>query len=343
MIRKEVFSEGTVSQFVEFSRLVYEESSIVTSVELVRNKHVLNPDGKSLLLQMLENDVATGRLAMVYRKGANRSSNEILKNPVDLVSIGKNPFGGINLYRATLITESGNNNGGVFHTSNPKSEIFYRKILKEEPVANLSYRTLPLSLPGNKLYLSLLNQVLLFSRYSISMFLGLGARFSKTQILPAKDFKDDEMKTLMSGADDLVLQRDSERIAWRFPKCDKSANYTKIQIYKSGQFHGYLVLRNIESQGYTATAVVDFYSMSLSLFDRSKVYQELMHHAQGKNLIFVIANFENRRIQKTFRFPFVSLPKKFVPQEFPLYSPASNRVISMNRFSYLTLFDLDVM
>jgi hypothetical protein len=343
MIREEVFSETTVTEFVEFSKLVYEEGNLVTNYELVRNKHLLNPDGKSLLFQMVENGVATGRLAVVYRKRANRSSNEILKNPVDLVSIGKHPFGGLNLYRASLRIELGDKFGGVFHTSNPKSEIFYRKILKEIPVAELSYRVIPFSLPGNKRHLFVLNQVLLFSRYSISVLLGLCARFSRIQFSPAEELDNDLMKTLMSGADDLVLQRDSQRIAWRFPKCDESANYKKIEIYKNNQFHGYIVFRNIESQGYTAIAVVDFYSMNLTSFDRSKIYRELIQSVQDENMIFVIANFENREIQKMFRFPFVSLPKRFVPQEFPIYSPSSSKVNGINKLSYLTLFDLDIM
>jgi hypothetical protein len=343
MIREEIFSDAKASEFVDFSKIVYEESSLVTNLELVRNKHLRNPDGKSLLYQILENDVVTGRLAVVYRKGANRSSNDILRNPVDLVSIGKHPFGGINLYRASLKIKDTDNGGGVFHTSNPKSEVFYRKILKEVPVAELSYRAIPLSMPENNLYLNFVNHILFFSRNLITTLLGLGGWFSRIQILLVEDFENDQIETLMSWVKDIVLQRDSERIAWRFPNCDKSAQYKKIELYKNDKFQGYLVLRNIQSQGLSAIAVVDFYFTNLTLFDRCKIYQELMKCTQNENVIFVIANFKNRKIQKMFRFPFIRVPKKFVPQEFPVYSPLSNRVNSINEYSYLTLFDLDVM
>ena len=343
MIREEIFSEATISEFIDFSKLVYEESNSVSNFELVRNKHLLNPDGKSLLYQSIENDVVTGRLAMVYRRGANKSLNQILKNPVDLVSIGKHPFGGLNLYRASLKTECTNNWGGVFHTSNPKSEIFYRKILKEVPIAELSYRAIPLSMQGDKLYLIFMNHVLFLSRNSISTLLKLGGWLSHIQMLPVENFENDQIETLMSGVEDLVLKRDSERIEWRFPNCDKSAQYRRIEIYKNDKFQGYLVLRNIKSQGLSAIAVVDFYFTNLSLFDRCKIYRELIQYSQNENVIFVIANFENRKIQKMFRFPFVRLPKKFVPQEFPVYSPPSNKVNWINEYSYLTLFDLDVM
>jgi hypothetical protein len=343
MIRKEIFSDAKASDFVDFSKLVYEESSLVTNLELVRNKHLRNPDGKSLLYEMLEDDVVTGRLAIVYRKAANRSSNDILKNPVDLVSVGKHPLGGINLYRASLKIENADNEGGVFHTSNPKSEVFYRRILKEVPVAELSYRVIPLSIPANMSHSSLVNYALFLSRNSTSTLLGLFGWFSHVQILPVEDLKNDQIKTLVSGAEDLVLQRDSERIAWRFPNCDQSAAYKKIEVYKNDKFQGYLVLRSIRSQGLSALAVVDFYFVSLSLFDRFKIYQELMKYSQKEHVIFVIANFENRKIQKLFRFPFIRIPKKFVPQDFPIYSPPSNKVGGINEYSYLTLFDLDVM
>ena len=343
MIREEIFTEATVSEFIDFSKLVYEESNSVANFELVRNKHLLNPDGKSLLYQLFENDVVTGRLAMVYRRGANNSLNEILKNPVDLVSIGKHPFGGLNLYRRSLKIENTDNRGGVFHTSNAKSEVFYRKILREIPVAELSYRAIPLSIPGNKLFLNLVNRVLFLYRKSISRLLGLGGWFSHVKILPVKDFECDQIKTLTSGAEDLVLQRDSERIAWRFPNCDQSAQYKKIEVYKNDKFQGYLVLRTIKSQGLSAVAVVDFYFINLSLFDRLKIYQELMKYTQNEHVIFVVANFGNRKIRKLFRFPFIRIPKKFVPQDFPIYSPPSNKVGGINEYSYLTLFDLDVM
>ena len=287
--------------------------------------------------------MVTGRLAMLYRRGANNSSNQILKNPVDLVSIGKHPFGGLNLYRASLKTGYTNNWGGVFHTSNPKSEIFYRKILKEDPIAELSYRAIPLSMPGNKLYLIFINHILHLSRNSISTVLKLGGWLSHVQMLPVANFENDQIEILMSGVEDLVLQRDSERIEWRFPNCDESAQYRRIEIYKKDKFQGYLVLRNVESQGLSAVALVDFYFMNLSLFDRCKIYRELIQYSQNQNLIFVIANFENQKIQKMFRFPFVPLPKKFVPQAFPIYSPPSNKVNWINEYSYLTLFDLDVM
>jgi len=343
MIREEIFTEATVSEFIAFSKLVYEESNPVANFELVKNKHLLNPDGKSLLYQLIENNVVTGRLAVVHRKGANNSLNEIFKNPVDLVSIGKHPFGGINLYRTSLKNEDADYGGGVFHTSNPKSEVFYRKILKETPVAELSYRAIPLSIPGKKSYFNFVNHVLFLSRKSISRLLGLGGWFSYAKLLTVKDFESDQMKTLMSVAEDLVLQRDSERLAWRFPNCDQFAQYKKIEIYKKDKFQGYLVLRKIEFQGLSAIAVVDFYFLSLSLFDRCKIYHELIKYAQNKNVIFVIANFENRNIRRFFRFPFFRIPKRYVPRDFPIYSPLSSKVNGINEYSYLTLFDLDVM
>ena len=343
MIRKEIFSDAKASDFVEFSKLVYEESFLVTNLELVRNKHLRNPDGKSLLYEMLENGEVSGRLAIVYRKAANRSLNDILKNPVDLVSVGKHPLGGINLYRESLKIENVDNGGGVFHTSNPKSEVFYRRILKEVPVAELSYRAIPLSIPGNQSYSNLINHILFLSRNSISTLLGLAGWFSKVQILPVEDLENDQIRTLMSGAEDLMLQRDSERIAWRFPSSDRSARYRKIEVYKDDKFQGYLILRNIESHGLSALAVVDFYFMNLSLIDRFRIYQELMNYTQNEHLIFVIANFQNPKIQKLFRFPFIRIPRKFVPQDFPIYSPSSNKVNWLNEYSYLTLFDLDVM
>jgi hypothetical protein len=63
----------------------------------------------------------------------------------------------------------------------------------------------------------------------------------------------------------------------------------------------------------------------------------------GKNLVFTVANFENKKMREQFPFPFLRVPQRFEPQKFPIYSPKESQVLDLNAKSYLTLFDLDVM
>jgi hypothetical protein len=343
MISREYFSEDSLTKFVEISIKVYGEEELLSKVEFVRNKHLGNPDGESVYLELKQNELPTGRIAIQFRKAAKGASEIIRRNPVDLVSFGNNPFGGLNLYKESLVQEENVEPSGVYHTSNPKSEIFYRRILKEEPVAELSYRAIPLS-PVNKDRVTyFLKPVAGFFRLLLSIILMSLSSLSKLEILGSSRSTDNEMDILFEEQDELFLLRDKERLNWRFPNIDPEAEYVRIEFFKQKKFCGYLVFRKIEFNGCKAMVIVDLYTLGLNRFDFGRIYRTLISFAQGMNLIFTVANFENKKLRMQFPFPFFRVPKRFEPQNFPIYSPKTNRVSDLNKGTYLTLFDLDVL
>jgi hypothetical protein len=151
------------------------------------------------------------------------------------------------------------------------------------------------------------------------------------------------MVALFKGQSDLILRRDKERLDWRFPPIDLDADYKRIEFYKGQKFCGYLVFRKINTNGYKALVIVDLYTIELNRFDFGRICKLLVTYAKGMNLILTIANFENKKLKSQFQWPFLRVPKRFEPQNFPIYSPKGNRVQNLNKDSYITLFDLDVM
>jgi hypothetical protein len=342
MISKQYFSEDSIPRFIEISKKTYGEEQI-SRKEFVRNKHMLNPDGKSLYFEFLQNGQATGRIAVQFRKAAKGASQVILKNPVDLVSFGNNPFGGLRLYKESLRVEEDLDSTSNYHSSNPNSEIFYRQILKENPVAELSYRAITLSLPSGDLFTPFLKPLFRIYRSLISIILNILSSLSKLEVSDSIRPTVAAMDLLFEGETDLILHRDDERLKWRFPKIDQDADYKRIDFYKKGIYCGYLIFRKICANGYTGLVVVDLYTKNIDRFDFGRIHKLLISRAESKNLIFSVANFENKKLRKQFPFPFLKVPKRFEPQKFPIYSPKECKVVDLNAKSYLTLFDLDVM
>jgi hypothetical protein len=304
---------------------------------------MLNPDGKSLYFEFLQNDLATGRIVVQFRKAAKGASQAILKNPVDLVSFGNNPFGGLRLYKESLRVEEDLGSISNYHSSNPNSEIFYRQILKENPIAELSYRAIPLSLPNGGLFTPFLKPLFRILRCLFLIILNTLSSLSKLEVSDSIRPTVKAMDLLFEGETDLILHRDDERLKWRFPKIDQDADYKRIDFYKKGVYCGYLIFRKISANGYTGLIVVDLYTKNINRFDFGKIYKLLITCADRKNLVFTIANFENKKLMRQFPFPFLKVPQRFEPQKFPIYSPKESAVPELNAKSYLTLFDLDVM
>jgi hypothetical protein len=304
---------------------------------------MLNPDGESLYFEFLQNGHATGRIAVQFRKAAKGASQVILKNPVDLVSFGNNPFGGLRLYKESLRVEEDLGSTSNYHSSNPNSEIFYRQILKENPVAELSYRAITLSLPSGGLFTPFLKPLFRIHRSLISIILNILSSLSKLEVSDSIRPTVAAMDVLFEGESDLILHRDDERLKWRFPKIDQDADYKRIDFYKKGIYCGYLIFRKISANGYTGLVVVDLYTKNIDRFDFGRIHKLLISRAESKNLIFSVANFENKKMRKQFPFPFLKVPQRFEPQKFPIYSPKECKVVDLNAKSYLTLFDLDVM
>lgn len=343
MIRKKLFTEDSIEKFLVISKEIYGKEEPISKREFVENKHLLNPDGKSLYYELEQNGLATGRIAVQFRKATNCASEQILKNPVDLVSFGSNPFGGLSLYKASLIAEENLEPTAIYHSSNPKSEIFYRRVLKEIPVAELTYRAIPLAPTSKNLISNFLKSFAFPYRSLLTITLNFLSCMSRLEILGTSKSADSEMILLFEGQNDLLLLRDKERLDWRFPAIDLDADYKRIEFYKNQIFCGYLVFRKIDTNGYKALAIVDVYTINLNRFDYVRIYKLLITCAKGMNLIFIVANFKNKKLRSQFLFPFLKVPKRFEPQKFPIYSPKQSRVFNLNKESYITLFDLDVM
>jgi hypothetical protein len=342
MISKQYFSEDSIPRFIEISKKTYGEEQI-SRKEFVRNKHMLNPDGESLYFEFLQNGHATGRIAVQFRKAAKGASQVILKNPVDLVSFGNTPFGGLKLYKESLKAEDGPGANSIYHSSNPNSEIFYRQVLRENPVAELSYRAIPLSLPTKNLFTFFMQLVFLGFKGLIAIILNVLSSLSRLEMSDSIRPSATEMDLLFEGETDLILYRDDERLKWRFPKIDQDADYKRIDFYKKSDYCGYLIFRTINANGYTGLVIVDLFTKNTNRFDFGRIHKLLISYAEGKNLVFAVANFENKKMSKQFPFPFLKVPQRLEPQKFPIYSPIESKVLDLNAKSYFTLFDLDVM
>jgi hypothetical protein len=230
-----------------------------------------------------------------------------------------------------------------YHSSNPNSEIFYRQILKENPVAELSYRAITLSLPSGGLFTPFLKPLFRIFRSLISIILNILSSLSKLEVSDSIRPTVEAMELLFEAETDLILQRDDARLKWRFPKIDQDADYKRIDFYKKDVYCGYLIFRKISANGYTGLVVVDLYTKNINRIDFGRIHKLLISCAENKNIIFSVANFENKKMRKQFPFPFLKVPQRFEPQKFPIYSPKECKVVDLNAKSYLTLFDLDVM
>ena len=343
MIRCQVFNSESIRRFHELSLFKYEERDDVSNVDFIRNKHLDNPDGSSLLLELVESDEVTGRIVVLNRRSNSSTVGELVGNPVDLLSISKGPFGGISLYREAIRKNQLVSCHGFFHTSNPKSEIFYRNALRMKPIFELDYRGLLISLPMRGFHFLVLNGLLQAANAGIIALLKIIAGKSNVAISKVNDYKDDMLSEIPINQDDQFLFRDAARLNWRFKSIKGLPTYDKYIFSRANRSLGYLVTREINQNGFVGVVIVDYLFDSMSFRELANVYLALFKEAGNANLIFTIGNFKNQKQKVLFTYPFVRIPKRFRPQAFPIYTPQSEAVPSLSINSYFTLFDLDVM
>jgi hypothetical protein len=342
MIRIEEFTDKSVRTFQKLSTVAYDSRNQATDTNYIKHKHMLNPDGPSLFIQLLENDLEVGMISVLFRKCAQIEYSEIVRNPVDLVSFGSTAFGAINLYKSTLQVGPRDFSRMTFHTSNPKSDLFYSKILRKKPILRLGYRAILFSIPGDSITKKILRILLGVNRTFIKLWLGILSFRSKLEVDVNNNLRASEVHKLLGTYEEFLLLRDPERIEWRFP-IQSVYKYQTITFKSKNDLRAYFIVGFANESDFKGTVVVDYFMDEMNIYSRSKVYSELLSRAKNSDVLFALGNFANAKQKATFRFPFLKIPQKFEPQIFPIYTANDENQFGLKNSSYITLFDLDVL
>jgi hypothetical protein len=151
-----------------------------------------------------------------------------------------------------------------------------------------------------------------------------------------------EVQKLLGNYEDFLLLRDPERIEWRFP-IQSIYNYQTITFKLKNDLRAYFIVGFVNEGEFKGTVVVDYFTDEMNIYNRSKVYSELLSRSKNCDLLFALGNFTNAKQKATFRFPFFKIPQKLEPQFFPIYTANNENYFGLTSSSYITLFDLDVL
>ena len=320
---------------------VYSPPNSTTSPDWLLHKHRNNPDGVSTYFLMKENEEPTAHICVQKRLMANSENVEFAYNPNDLVSLSSRPMASLLLYRAVAKYVQ-TLNVTTYHSSNPKSDFFYSKILKKEQVGKLEMKAAILSLPKTH-RLSKFNFLLLLfwklQRASLAIFY----KNSAVEIVSVEEFSSEDLEDLDFTSSDLFLKRDATRLNWRFSNHNPERQYSRFLVSLNGRVVGYFITTKVVFDEITGIAIVDFYFSKMTPVVRSKVIRHLLTLSNESNVVFCICNTESNLAKSLFGFPFIRVPQRLQPQTFPIYLMSSNANPFKSLKTFMTLFDLDIL
>lgn len=346
------FSEKEIVDFIKLSRVEYGDLPTVTSFEHIKWKHVENPCGSSLAVNLRDNKTIVGRL-MLQRKIFYVDKKEV---PVAFITDAlvhpdyRRPSG--NFLSLMNSIKNIKDIALIFHTSNNKTEGIYSKILQFNNPFSLKGFGLPLSLKKifskkNNIKNSVFN--ILNLPYKIALqaminFVGFFSSINLTDINPSdnifKKFCNDTYKK-----NNFLTARNKEIVQWRF----ENSPFWKAQllhIYKDKKYCGYVVWRQVALNDLNFFVIMDFLLDELSVMQNFYLRCLLVKKAikLNCNIIFTLLNPRSLISKKFLGFPFVQVPDKILPHANPIFVHANDKFFSSlekNDSLHITLSDLD--
>lgn len=346
------FEDADLEEFLELSRSEY-RTSVATDATHNLWKHGRSPFGASRYLRLVAAGKTVGR-AMLWPRAMHAGTEKFAVACVTDVLIKREfrspPSNFIALTEACAEIPQFE---AVYHTSNRRSDVLYRKLLRLPMPFSLRGYGLPLRIAG---FLSrVFGTRIDFLDYLIAPFRWLlgaisTALMSLAKVTVSSGPVDEEALTalckrcaLESGP---LLERSSAYLKWRFGDAPLWA--AKVhRVEHRRRFVGYMAARKLELHGVHFLVLMDFVlDPNLNPIAQIAVRMWLVKEAMdcGADAVFTMINPYNRVARKCAGLPLIRVPERLLPQKAPVFFRSRSersRSLERERAIHLTLADLD--
>jgi hypothetical protein len=347
-----VFADADIDDFIELSDIEY-GSSVVTNFDHTRWKHIASPLGASTNIRLDVNGKTVGRVLLqprlIYTQFGPFSTacvTDALIHPAH-----RSPSDNFN----NLMKASGNipDFSSVYHTSNERSEPFYRKFFRFPQPFSLRGYGLPVRLSGiffkiSNRRIDALNWLTIPFHWLVEFIAVkaiLAAKFEISEQLPEED-KLSQLCLKSIHDSGPIFVRSKAYLKWRLIDAPLwSANVYCVE--RKGKFLGYIATRKLELNGLVFLVIIDFVlDMDMSFFDRMALRLWLIRQAikSDVDVLFTMINPNSKTAHTCVGFPMISIPDKFLPHATPIFfreNGDKSQVINSVQYTHMTLADLD--
>ena len=348
----ETFTEDSIDEFVQLSHAEY-GSSVATNADHARWKHIASPLGASTYIRLVVNDRTVGRAMLQPRLIYTESGQHNTACVTDVLINPEFRLAATNFIKLTKASGNVTSFDSVYHTSNERTEPFYRKFFRFPKPFSLRGHGLPVRFLGiffkiSKLRVSVLDWLAFPFRYLIELITVVAiavAKFEISERLP----EDDVLTTLClkslhdSGP---IIARNKAFLKWRFIDAPLwGANIYCVERW--GKFVGYVATRKLELNGLSYLVLIDYVlDTDISFFDRLVLRLWLIRQAikSDVDILFTMSNPSSKAARICAGFPLICIPDKFLPHGTPVFFRANkkeSRFLETEKSTHMTFADID--
>jgi len=241
----------------------------------------------------------------------------------------------------------------VYHTSNNRTDLLYRKLFRFPKPFSLRGYGLPVRFAGVVFKLSgrridALDWLISPFRWLIGLVAVVGIAVARLDVCVR--LPDDDMlsviffKSLRNSGP--MFARSESFLKWRLIDAPVLAA-TVHCVERRGKFLGYVAIRKFEFNGLTFLVVVDFLlDPDLTLFDRLALRSWLVLQAIQADVdaLFTMINPRSRAARICVGFPWLRIPDKLLSHGTPIFVRSrgdQSRFLETEAATHMTLADLD--
>jgi len=300
-------------------------------------RHLDSPLGPSTTVELVEGGDTVGRMWVQVHEWQVGACKLQAANPCDFLirEDHRRLPAFMSLFKATM-NESQRLTDFVYHTSNPLTDDLYRKLFKLNPVAELDVALLPIrplaaAQATNVVKTGILGRIVDHIFCEVVQFIGRLARMTKVQLSDAPSISAQEavLSEFLSQETVCAIRNASYR-NWRFRGAGPIA-YKEHWVTKSGKTIGYVVTSDRDLNGIKACFVIDVVLPGApSRLTLCLMWLQIMALAakRGREAIFLFYNRSNLRLARIASLPMLNVPRRFLPQQVPVFVRPSNNVDS---------------
>lgn len=356
--------DSDVKDFVKLSLTQYQDKPI-TVASVVRWKHLENPCGSSIGIELKKHVETVGRIWLQRHEWKVLGKSVPVLFPQDLLVKPNERSIAVSLKLIRLGFETAERESGFFyHSSNPNSEPIYRRILRISQTSEMSCSMLPLepigllrwflyeATPGETRF-RLPNRIW---RVAQKIVLNVVGARRVNLIQEPTEWEQARIVASFTQRQSCTNSRTPEWRRWRYEGSGEMT-YRVCWFADNRQPIGYVVVSQRELKGIPCLFIVDVvWAEPMNPRSARKVIRFLIDQEicrKCKVLVF-LGNYQNYEIRKFAKgLPF-RIPSGLLPQRLPIYmrlgmsepvsdSLSNDELRQAFKSSYFTLADLDVI
>jgi hypothetical protein len=320
-------TDGLVDDFVSLTATFY-DGQPVNDRRVVHWRHVENPCGPSVPVELVKGDEHVGRMWILRQLWFVRDKPAKGANPIDFLirEDCRSLPNFLALFKATM--KSANDIADfVIHSSNPLTDGLYQKFMKYKPVTELdgaiaALRPFAAANNSGLLDLRLLGRLLDRAVQRGWRAGGWVSRISGVTLRePPNEADQRRVVDQLIGEQTVCGARSPEQRVWRFRGAGP-ITYTEQWIYFRKRARGYVVFSDRDIDGFRGRFVVDIVLPGRPARRmRAALWLQMLGDAarSDRDALVVFYNRANPQLSALVGFPLLTVSRTRLPQRIPVF------------------------